>query len=92
MDASNLNTYPKKEKVDRHEIAECILKCNRAIAFDITEEIALTSRFVIVDGYEIWGGGIVREALGDKQAWVRDKVFLRNYKWEKSVHLPRGPC
>jgi bifunctional enzyme CysN/CysC len=85
MDASNLSTYPKKEEVGRHEIAECILKCTRDIAFDITEEIALTSRFVIVDDYEIWGGGIVREALGDKQAWVRDKVFLRNYKWEKSL-------
>jgi bifunctional enzyme CysN/CysC len=85
MDASNLNTYPKKEKVDRHEIAECVLKCNRAIAFDITEESALTSRFVIVDEYEISGGGIVRESLDDKQAWVRDKVFLRNYKWEKSL-------
>jgi bifunctional enzyme CysN/CysC len=85
MDASNLATFPQKDKVDRHEIAECILRCNRAIAFDITEEIALTSRFVIVDGYEIWGGGIVREALEDKQTWVRDKVFLRNYKWEKSM-------
>jgi bifunctional enzyme CysN/CysC len=85
MDASNLTTYPKKEKVDRHEIAECVLKCNRAIAFDITEESALTSRFVVVDEYEISGGGIVREALDDKQAWVRDKVFLRNFKWEKSL-------
>lgn len=85
MDASSLNTYPKKEKVDRHEIAECIIKCSRAIAFDITEDNALTSRFVIVDGYDICGGGIVREALGDRQAWLRDRVILRNYKWEKSV-------
>jgi bifunctional enzyme CysN/CysC len=85
MNASNLDTYPQKDKVERHEIAECIIKCNRAIAFDTTEEIALTSRFVIVDGYEIWGGGIVREALEDRQKWVRDKVFLRNYKWEKSM-------
>jgi len=85
MDASSLNTYLEKEKVDRHEIAECIIKSNKAIAFDITEESVLTSRFVIVDGYEICGGGIVREALEDKQAWVRDKVFLRNDKWEKSV-------
>jgi bifunctional enzyme CysN/CysC len=85
MDASNLDIYPQKDKVERHEVAECIIKCNRAIAFDTTEETALTSRFVIVDGYEIWGGGIVREALEDKQAWVRDKVFLRNFKWEKSM-------
>jgi bifunctional enzyme CysN/CysC len=85
MNASSLGTYPEKEKVDRHEIAECIIKCHRPIAFDITEDNALTSRFVIVDGYEICGGGIVRQALEDKEAWVRDKVLLRNYKWEKSV-------
>jgi bifunctional enzyme CysN/CysC len=45
----------------------------------------VTGRFVIVDRYEICGGGIVREALEDKQAWVRDKVLVRDYKWEKSI-------
>jgi bifunctional enzyme CysN/CysC len=88
MDASSLTPYPQKDKVDRYEVAECIIKCNRAIAFDITEDNALTSRFVIVDGYEICGGGIVRENLEDKEGWVRDKVFLRNYNWEKSTISP----
>jgi len=36
---------------------------------------------VIVDDYEISGGGIVMQALEDKTSWVRDKVMLRNYKW-----------
>ena len=41
-----------------------------------------------MDNYEISGGGIIREAMEDKQTWVRDKVMLRNYKWEKSIISP----
>jgi bifunctional enzyme CysN/CysC len=51
----------------------------------LAEDVAATSRFVIVDDYEIRGGGIVREALSDRQASVRDRVMLRNYKWEPSI-------
>jgi len=85
IDASNLASLDSKERVDRHEVAECTIKLNRAIAFDLAERIAATSRFVLVDNYEIRGGGIVREALLDQQSWVREKVMLRNYKWEPSI-------
>jgi len=85
IDASDLSSAPQKERIERHDVAECIFKLNQAAAFDLTEEIVETGRFVIVDNFEIGGGGIIREALEDKQTWVRDKVFLRNYKWEKSI-------
>ena len=85
IDASDLSAAPQKERIERHDVAECIFKLNRAAAFDLTEEIVETGRFVIVDNFEIGGGGIIREALKDKQTWVRDKIFLRNYKWEKSI-------
>jgi len=61
------------------------LKLKHAIAFDLAEEIAGTGRFVIVDDYEISGGGIIREALEDEQAWVRGKILLRDVKWEYSM-------
>jgi bifunctional enzyme CysN/CysC len=35
------------------------------VAFDRSGEIVPTSRFVIVDGYDIAGGGIVRERVAD---------------------------
>ena len=85
IDASDLKTYEKKDRVDRHEVAECIIECHTAIALDLVEDFAVTSRFVIVDNFEICGGGIVRETLEDKQTWIRNKVFLRNYKWEESI-------
>jgi bifunctional enzyme CysN/CysC len=85
MDASTLDAQTQRNAVERHDVAECILKLDRAIACDLAEDIPSTSRFVVVDDFEIRGGGIVREALPDRQAAVRDRVMLRNYKWEPST-------
>jgi bifunctional enzyme CysN/CysC len=84
LDASTLEAVEQKPRVDRHEVAEVTLKLSRAIAFDLADQSAATSRFVIVDDFEIRGGGIAREALQDTLSPVRDKVLLRNYKWEPS--------
>jgi bifunctional enzyme CysN/CysC len=88
IDASDLSAQADAQQINRHDVADCTLKLKRAIAFDLAEDIAATSRFVVVDGYEIRGGGIIREALQDQQAWVREKVLLRNYKWEPSIIAP----
>ena len=88
MDASTLDSAEQRVAVQRHDVAECILKLDRAIACDLAADIPATSRFVIVDDFEIRGGGIVREALPDRQASVRDRVLLRNYKWEPSIIQP----
>lgn len=84
IDASTLEVCEQKEQVDRNDVAECTIRLSRAIAFDDSSGPPTTSRFVIVDDFEIRGGGIVREALLDSQAEARDKVLLRNYKWEMS--------
>jgi bifunctional enzyme CysN/CysC len=76
------------EQVRCNEIAECTLKLNRAVAFDLASEFGDTGRFVIVDHYEIGGGGIVREALPDSGQVLRDQVMTRNYKWVKSLISP----
>jgi bifunctional enzyme CysN/CysC len=85
MDASDLSARTDKQSVDRNDVAECIIKCGRPISFDLAEDNATTSRFVIIDNYEIWGGGIIRESIEDRHARLRDMVFLRDYKWEKST-------
>lgn len=84
VNASDLQEKNDVHQIERHEIAECILKTSRAMAFDTLNNHPLISRFVLVDAYEISGGGIIKEALSDSQSWVRDKVLLRNYKWETS--------
>jgi bifunctional enzyme CysN/CysC len=82
IDASDLSSAEGSREVQRHQVAECTLTLARPVAFDTSVDTPATSRFVIVDEYEIAGGGIVRAALKDEQAWVRDKVLIRNYKWE----------
>ncbi len=85
IDASDLSCTEQKEMIERHDVAECTIKCSKPIAFDVSGDNTLTSRFVIVDEYEISGGGIIQQKMEDSQDWVRDKVYLRNYKWEKSL-------
>ena len=89
IDASDLSSTAMKEFISQHDVAECILKLGKACAFDVVDDIPQTSRFVIVDDYQISGGGIVLEALKDEQSWVRDKVLLRDYKWIKS-YIPHA--
>lgn len=88
IDASDLSASSAKNQIERHDVAECVLKLSRAAAFDPAADNEATGRFVIVDNYEIRGGGIIVEALEDRQAWLRNTVLLRNYKWEKSIIAP----
>ncbi len=62
IDASTLDTISRSEDdgfVGRHEVAELWLRTRRPVAFDAHSEIIPTGRFVIVDGFEVTGGGIV---------------------------------
>lgn len=83
VDAATLKTV-EKDYIEKHDVAECIIRLDRDVAFDLPGDIIETSRFVIVDNYEISGGGIVREVFEDSSSATRQKVYLRNIKWEKS--------
>ncbi len=78
IDATELNVNTLKEQVERHDVAECIFETASPIAFDPISVIELTGRFVIVDNYEISGGGIIIEAVsssanpGTKEGQVRE--------------------
>lgn len=88
IDASTLGASDDAIEVRRHEVAECTIVCDRAVAFDAADSIADTGRFVIVDRYEICGGGVIREALPDSQDVAREQVLLREHKWEPSFIAP----
>jgi bifunctional enzyme CysN/CysC len=81
LDAGDLSASEDRQRVDRHEVAECTLALGRPLAFDLAEDRSGTSRFVIVDAFEISGGGIIREALTDSQTPIRDRALQRNLKW-----------
>ncbi|MBQ8663471.1 MAG: adenylyl-sulfate kinase [Eubacterium sp.] len=74
VNASDLSCI-SRQYVEKNEVAECILKLDRPIAFDLAGTIEATSRFVIVDDYEIAGGGIITEAMKD------DAYDNKNIRW-----------
>lgn len=83
IDASDLKKLSKKT-IDRYDVAECVLECARPVAFDCATDLAATGRFVIVDEYDIAGGGIISEVLKDEQAAVREQVSIRQEQWDFS--------
>jgi len=87
IDASSLDTKGEKDQIELHDVAECVLRLGKPIALDLVEDVPQTSRFVIVDDYEIRGGGIVREAIADEQSIARENILARNYMWQPS-HIP----
>ncbi|MCL2100007.1 MAG: adenylyl-sulfate kinase, partial [Oscillospiraceae bacterium] len=89
INASNLEESAR-ENINRHEAAECILETERPIAFDTAGIIPFTGRFVIVDkdSFEISGGGIITENIADSYSKIRERVLLRNFKWEQGSVTP----
>lgn len=81
LNASTLERLDSR-RIERHEVADCVIHLDRPLAFDTAAENAETGRFVIVDGYEISGGGIITGAAGDDN--IGEKLMLRNIKWIKS--------
>ena len=62
IDASTLATVTREageEYVGRHEVGEVTLRTRKPVAFDAISEIIPTGRFVIVDGFDVSGGGII---------------------------------
>ncbi len=65
MDSANAE-FKSDQQINRFEIAECILTLDNVIAFDSSEAYASAGRFVLVDAYNIAGGGIILENLEPK--------------------------
>jgi len=85
IDAAELNIDTFKDQVERHDVAECILETAKPIAFAPISEIELTGRFVIVDRYEISGGGIILEGVSDSDNTLLKHIKDREFLWEKGL-------
>lgn len=81
IDASDYKSQNHHTEIGHHDVAEVTFKLAHPIAFDTSEVFPETSRFVLVDDYEIRGGGIVLEALPDEDEQIREDVYTRNLKW-----------
>ena len=88
VDAGNLTSAADPEAIEKNNVAECILKFAKPLAFDEVEFLSATSRFVVVHNYRIWGGGIVRKALEDERIQLRQRAQARDEKWIRSLVSP----
>jgi sulfate adenylyltransferase large subunit len=88
LDASELTTDSNRQQVERHDVAECVLETLKPIAFDLSTEIAQTGRFVIIDNYEIAGGGVVLKAVESDTNRITERVQQRERQWQRSTITP----
>ncbi len=89
VNASDLGSDRTAEVVKRHEVGECVLRLKRAVAIDIADVVVQTGRFVLVDGYEIAGGGLVLEVVEDDLAALRRAAETRDTNWIRSELAPQ---
>ncbi len=85
IDAAELNIDTFKDQVERHDVAECIFETAKPIAYDVISDVEQTGRFVIVDNYEISGGGIILEEVPDTDSSLLTHIREREFLWEKSL-------
>jgi len=89
LDASDLTTDTSKQQIDRHDVAECVLETLKPIAFDLSQDTAATGRFVIIDNYEIAGGGVVLANMHTATNRTLEHVRRREQNWERSTITPQ---
>lgn len=81
LDASEVDGALAKDHVGRHDVADIVFETRRPIAFDLTADNESTGRFVIVDGYDVAGGGIITASVADEQDDLRAEARLRDFAW-----------
>jgi bifunctional enzyme CysN/CysC len=81
IDASALDRRLEKDSVGRHDVADVVLEVRQPIAFDLTADCEATGRFVIVDGYDVAGGGIITAAVADELRDLRAEARTRDFNW-----------
>jgi bifunctional enzyme CysN/CysC len=89
IDASNLTTVANRRQIERHDVAHVTLETLKPVACDPAVEIPQTGRFVIIDDYEIAGGGVILSAEQTSNTLVLEHVRQRNQAWVRSRISPQ---
>ncbi|MBQ7478435.1 MAG: sulfate adenylyltransferase, partial [Selenomonadaceae bacterium] len=93
IDAAELTSREEAEEVRINDVAEVILQTKDEIAFDLFRDCQATGRFVIVDGYDVAGGGIVisaEEEEGFNEKTMRYIMEHLPYNGELTVVVKNG--
>jgi len=85
LDASDLTTTENKTQIERHDVADCTLQSLRPVACDHAVDLPATGRFVIIDNYEIVGGGVIVDAAEVVNTLMQDHVKKREKAWVRTA-------
>ncbi len=88
IDAQDLSSAARQDSINRHDVATCVLEVTRPIAYDLAQDIEALSRFVIVDHFEIAGGGIIIDELRPDASTLEQHVTNREKRWVHGLVLP----
>ncbi len=88
MDAGTLETTDQKQQIERHDVAQVVLQTLKPVACDLAGDVPQTGRFVIIDNYEIAGGGIILEAAQATNTLAHKQVADREKAWDRSRLTP----
>ncbi|OHD70755.1 MAG: adenylyl-sulfate kinase [Spirochaetes bacterium RBG_16_49_21] len=83
LDAVDLRMNYHKQQLDRHDVGEVILESVKPVAFDYASVIEGTARFVLVDNYEIAGGGTIIEEIDNGETLLEKHIHEREIAWDK---------
>ncbi|MDR3155408.1 MAG: sulfate adenylyltransferase [Deltaproteobacteria bacterium] len=82
IDSSTLAPAGASDEVQSGEVAEAAVRLSRPMALDLFSRHRVTGRFVIVDGYDVAGGGII---TGAGAALERGAGFASGGVWARAA-------
>src|SRR6059058_3382431 len=83
IDAGHLDARQTQTTVGKNEVAELTIRTKLPLAFDLYSDFEATGRFVLVDQYDVSGGGIITESVRDAQTVLREEARRRDIAWVK---------
>jgi len=83
IDTMDLSQQQGSLSVNRNQVAELTIRAKAPMAFDLSASFEATGRFVLVDEYDIAGGGIITEMVRDDQEFLREEARRRDFAWVK---------
>lgn len=89
IDASTLETLTSQDYLAKNDVAEVTIRTKYPVVFDPFGTVAETGRFVLVDDYDVCGGGIITTYVPiTKKDKLKDEVRYRDFHWVASNIKP----
>jgi bifunctional enzyme CysN/CysC len=94
VDANDLDDRRTSTTIQRNEVGDVTIRTKAPLAFDVYADFEVTGRFVLVDDYDVAGGGIITELVRDEQEGLRNEARQRDSAWAKGDIGPeeRAQC